>query len=41
MSDLFHENLPAEDIRRRMAVQRDLFLVGQCQRQVVATVLTG
>jgi ribosomal protein S18 acetylase RimI-like enzyme len=34
-------NVPAEDIRRKLAVQRDLFLVGQYQGQVVATVLAG
>jgi ribosomal protein S18 acetylase RimI-like enzyme len=34
-------NMPAEDIRRKLAVQRDRFLVGQWQGQVVATVLAG
>jgi ribosomal protein S18 acetylase RimI-like enzyme len=34
-------NVPAEDIRRKLVVQRDLFLVGEYQGQVVATVLAG
>jgi ribosomal protein S18 acetylase RimI-like enzyme len=34
-------NAPAEDIRRKLAVQRDLFLVGEYQGEVVATVLAG
>jgi ribosomal protein S18 acetylase RimI-like enzyme len=34
-------NVPADDIRRKLAVQRDLFLVGECRGQVVATVLAG
>jgi ribosomal protein S18 acetylase RimI-like enzyme len=34
-------NVPAEDIRRKLAVQRDLFLVGECGGAVVATVLAG
>jgi ribosomal protein S18 acetylase RimI-like enzyme len=34
-------NVPAEDIRRKLAVQRELFLVGEYQGQIVATVLAG
>ena len=34
-------NVPAEDIRRKLAVQRDLFLVGEFGGRVVATVLAG
>jgi ribosomal protein S18 acetylase RimI-like enzyme len=34
-------NVPAEDIRRKRAVQPDLFLVGECGGQVVATALAG
>jgi ribosomal protein S18 acetylase RimI-like enzyme len=34
-------NVPADDIRRKLAVQRELFLVGECAGEVVATVLAG
>jgi ribosomal protein S18 acetylase RimI-like enzyme len=34
-------NVPAEDIRRKLDVQRELFLVGTFQGEVVATVLAG
>jgi ribosomal protein S18 acetylase RimI-like enzyme len=34
-------NVPAEDVRRKLAVQRDLFLIGEYQGRVVATVLAG
>jgi ribosomal protein S18 acetylase RimI-like enzyme len=34
-------NAPAEMIRRKLAVQRELFLVGLVAEQVVATVLAG
>jgi ribosomal protein S18 acetylase RimI-like enzyme len=34
-------NDPFEDIRRKLAVQRDLFLVGTLDGRVVATVMAG
>src|SRR5262245_41342682 len=34
-------NLPAAYIQRKLAVQRELFLVGVCGGRVVATVLAG
>jgi ribosomal protein S18 acetylase RimI-like enzyme len=34
-------NVPADDIRRKLAVQRDLFLVGEWRGEVVATVMAG
>jgi ribosomal protein S18 acetylase RimI-like enzyme len=34
-------NLPAEDIRRKLSVQPELFLVGERQGEIVGTVLAG
>jgi ribosomal protein S18 acetylase RimI-like enzyme len=34
-------NVPAEDIRRKLSVQRELFLVGEIEGEVVGTVLAG
>ncbi len=34
-------NIPAQDIRRKLAVQRELFLVGQIDGQVVGTTMAG
>jgi ribosomal protein S18 acetylase RimI-like enzyme len=34
-------NVPADDIRRKLAVQRELFLVGVWEGRVVGTVLAG
>lgn len=34
-------NVPAEDIRRKLAVQRNLFLVGECGGAIVGTVMAG
>jgi ribosomal protein S18 acetylase RimI-like enzyme len=35
------ENVPIDDIRRKLAVQRDLFLIGQLDGRIVATVMAG
>src|SRR5690606_24074912 len=34
-------NVPVQDIRRKLAVQRDLFVVGVKDGQVVATTMAG
>ncbi|HSG71177.1 MAG TPA: GNAT family acetyltransferase, partial [Planctomycetaceae bacterium] len=34
-------NVPAEDIRRKLSVQRDLFLVGVLDGRIVATTMAG
>lgn len=34
-------NEPGADIRRKLGCQRDLFLVGESERKVVATVMAG
>jgi RimJ/RimL family protein N-acetyltransferase len=34
-------NVPAEDIRRKLSVQRDLFLVGEVAGRIVATTMAG
>ena len=34
-------NVPADDIRRKLAVQRSLFLVGEVDGQIIASVMAG
>ena len=34
-------NDPRKDIARKLTVQRELFLVGECDGQVVATLMAG
>jgi RimJ/RimL family protein N-acetyltransferase len=34
-------NVPADDIRRKLAVQRSLFLVGELDGQIIASVMAG
>jgi hypothetical protein len=34
-------NVPTQDIRRTLTVQRDLFLIGELGGRVVATVMAG
>jgi hypothetical protein len=35
------QNAPIDDIRRKLAVQRELFLVGELDGRIVATVMAG